>query len=309
MLKARACCVIGFLARKASFGGSNRLAILNKRFRNSHIKFFAYYGVAGALFAGTAQVWAEGLTLNCRIEPYVQVDVSSAVEGVVSEIIVEKNDEVVAGDIVARLESGLESATVDLRRVQAEVESDIAAQQLALDFAERALVRVKDLYGKKAASFAELDKAKTEHAIALQKLEQAKDRREQAQMEHKRARANLSRYTITSPISGVVVDRYKEVGEHVDNEPIMRLAQLDPLRVEAYAPASMYGKIKEGMQAELTPELERAGGKYKAEVILVDKVIDGPSNTFGIRLSFPNPDQALPSGLRCTIEFPTVRPN
>lgn len=258
---------------------------------------------------GAVSVSAQGLTLNCRIEPYVQVDVSAAVEGVVSDIIVEKNDEVTKGDIVARLESGLESATVDLRRVQAEVESDIAAQQLALDFANRALTRVKDLYGKKAASYAELDKVKTEHAIALQKLEQAKDRREQAQMEHRRAIANLSRYTIASPIDGVVVDRYKEPGEHVDNEPILRLAQLDPLRVEAYAPASMYGKIREGMQAELTPELASSSKRYKAEVILVDKVIDGPSNTFGIRLSFPNPEQKLPSGLRCTVEFPLVRPN
>lgn len=237
------------------------------------------------------------------------VEMSSAVEGVISEVLVDKNDQVKKGDVVARLDAGLEAATAELRRVQAELTSDVQAQQLALEFSNRSLERVKDLYEKKAASFSELDKLKTEHAIAQQQLQQALDRKRQAELEHKRALADLQRRTLVSPIDGVVVERMKEPGEHIDFEPVLKLAQLDPLRVEVFAPASLYGKVKVGMKASVVPELAMAEQSYAAEVTLVDQVIDGPSNTFGIRLSFPNPNNRLPSGLKCRVSFDGVTLN
>lgn len=251
----------------------------------------------------------EPAQLNCRIEPSVVVEMSSAVEGVISEVLVDKNDRVKKGDVVARLDAGLEAATVELRRVQAELTSDVQAQQLALEFSNRSLARVTDLYEKKAASFSELDKLKTEHAIAQQQLQQALDRKRQAELEHKRALADLQRRTLISPIDGVVVERLKEPGEHIDFEPVLKLAQLDPLRVEVFAPASLYGKIRMGMTAKIQPELGSANKSYDAEVTLVDPVIDGPSNTFGVRLSFANPDNRLPSGLRCRVSFDGVSLN
>ena len=261
--------------------------------------------ISGELFAQTQ----EPAQLNCRIEPSITVEMSSAVEGVISEVLVDKNDVVKKGDVVARLDAGLESATAELRRVQSELTSDVQAQQLALEFSERALTRVKDLYDKKAASFSELDKLKTEHAIAKQQLQQALDRKRQAELEHKRALADLQRRTLVSPIDGVVVERMKEPGEHIDFEPVLRLVQLDPLRVEVFAPASLYGKVKPGIKASVTPELGADSRSYPAEVTLVDQVIDGPSNTFGIRLSFPNPGNRLPSGLKCRVTFEGVTLN
>lgn len=277
--------------------------------RNTFTKI-GLWAALSLLYCNVQPLWAQQsseLSLNCRIEPHVQVEVSSAVEGVISQMLVDKNDVVKKGDTLAKLESGLEAATVDLRRVQASLQSDISSQQLALEFAQRGLKRVEDLYGKKVASFAELDKAKTEHALAVQRLEQAKDRQRQAELEHQRAIENLKRYTIVSPIDAVVSERYKQPGEHVDNEPIVRLVQLDPLRVEVYAPASLYGQIREGASARVKPDIKTDRETYQAQVSRVDRVIDGPSNTFGIRLTIPNPEQNLPSGQRCTVQFPGVK--
>lgn len=246
------------------------------------------------------------VSLDCRIEPKVEVDLSAAVEGVVESINVKKNDKVEAGQIVATLESELEKATVELREVQASLQSDIQAQQLAVDYAERALKRVQDLYDKKAASFAELDKAKTEKAIASQRLEQANDRQLQAKMELKRAVANLARYQLTSPIDGVIVDILKDAGEHVENEAVLRIAQLDPLQVVTFVPASLYGKIEKGTTAKVKPEISVGVTTYKAEVTHVDKIVDAASNTFSVHLTFANPRQDLPSGLRCTVDFANI---
>ncbi len=260
--------------------------------------------IFGLLVATSLKVYGQqGLELDCRIEPHVSVDVSSSAEGVMGEVLVKKNDEVKEGQVLARLEATLEQATAELRKLQSSLDSEIDAQALAFKFAERNLMRVKNLHKKKAASFAELDKAKTEFEIAEQQLRQARDRKNQADLEYKRAIADLERRVITSPISGVVVQRFKEPGEHIYYEPVLQLAQLDPLRVEVYAPAALYTQIKEGMSAVVSPELIIRNKEYNAEVISVDRVIDGPSNTFGVVLSIPNPFMELPSGLKCKVRF------
>jgi HlyD family secretion protein len=256
----------------------------------------------------TAQT-QEPAELNCRIEPSMVVELSSPVEGVISEVLVEKNDQVKKGDVIARLDASLEAATLELRRVQAELTSDIDAQQLSLSFSKRALERVTDLYNKKAASFSELDKHKTEYAIAQQQYQQALDRKRQAELEYQRALTDFQRRSLVSPIDALVVEKLKEPGEHIDFDPVVKMAQLDPLRVDVFAPASLYGKVQPGMTAKVVPELAGFDKSIDAVVLLVDQVIDGPSNTFGIRLTFPNPNYQLPSGLKCRITFDGVTLN
>lgn len=240
---------------------------------------------------------------NCRIEPHKVVDLASAVEGVIDEILITKNQQVLPGQVIAKLDSGVEAATVELRRIQADMESEITAAKLALEYSERNLKRVADLHKKKATSFATLDEARTEKALAEQEHQRALEQKRLAELELARAEANLARRTIKSPVAGVVIERYKEPGEHIDQEPIVQLAELDPLRVEVYIPANYFGKIYPGMNAKVTPELEGKRHPINAEVELVDRVVDAPSNTFGVRLSFANPLNELPSGLKCRIKF------
>jgi hypothetical protein len=35
----------------------------------------------------------------------------------------------------------------------------------------------------------------------------------------------------------------------------------------------------------------------------VDRVLDAASGTFGVRLALPNPQQRLPAGIRCKVQF------
>jgi multidrug efflux pump subunit AcrA (membrane-fusion protein) len=84
----------------------------------------------------------------------------------------------------------------------------------------------------------------------------------------------------------------------VDEEVVLRIAQIDPLLVEVTLPAAMFGKVKPGMRASIEPEL---GGEhvYVASVATVDRVIDAASGTFDMHLELPNPDHAVPSGMHC----------
>ena len=55
------------------------------------------------------------------------------------------------------------------------------------------------------------------------------------------------------------------------------------------------------------PELAGVSA-VSARVTHVDRVIDVASNTFRVRLSLPNPGQALPAGARCKVQLPSAMP-
>ncbi len=124
-----------------------------------------------------------------------------------------------------------------------------------------------------------------------------------ADLELQRTSAEVALRTIHSPINGVVVERYMSPGEFPKQERIMKLAQINPLRVEAYVPVSLLGKITVGMELHVKPEAP-VSGTYKGTVTVVDRVVDAASGTFGVRLELPNPDLKLAAGLKCSMVVP-----
>ena len=85
----------------------------------------------------------------------------------------------------------------------------------------------------------------------------------------------------------------------------MTIAQIDPLNVEVFVPIALYGSVELGMEATVFGEAP-VGGQYKATIEVIDPLIDARSGTFGIRLLLPNPNNKIPAGLRCKVEFPVV---
>jgi hypothetical protein len=83
---------------------------------------------------------------------------------------------------------------------------------------------------------------------------------------------------------------------------LLRVAKVDPLRVEVIMPSTLFGTIPLGTTARIVPEMPNAM-PISAKVTLVDKVLDAPSNTFRVRLKLPNPSGVIPAGLRCKAEF------
>ena len=100
------------------------------------------------------------------------------------------------------------------------------------------------------------------------------------------------------------MERAMSAGERVDHETILKVAQIDPLRVEVILPSAMFGQIALGAGASVVPEIP-GDTVHVAKVTIVDRVIDSASGTFGVRLELPNPDHSIPGGVHCQIQFLT----
>lgn len=134
-------------------------------------------------------------------------------------------------------------------------------------------------------------------------LAQSELTRKLARLELSRSQKVLDQRTIKSPITGIVTQRLLSAGEFVYQETnVVTLAKLDPLHVEVFVPVAHHGFIKRGAAA--TVHLSGSSkGDYAATVIVVDRVFDPASGTFGVRLELPNPGNRLPAGQRCRVSF------
>jgi RND family efflux transporter MFP subunit len=239
---------------------------------------------------------------DCLIEPHSVVDVSTLEDGVMAEIAVTRGDVIKKGQVLARLESSVEEVAVNIARARAKMKSKVDSKWAGLKYLKAQQARIDELYEKKAVPFHEKQKAETDVILAAAELREARENHELAQLEQQRAEQILERRTVHSLIDGVVVNILLEAGESVEERPIMTIAEVNPLNVEVILPEEMYGQINVGTRAEVEPLIQGAE-KRITSVVVVDKVIDAASNTFGVRLELENPDYAIPGGIRCNINF------
>ena len=236
--------------------------------------------------------------LDCLVKPEMYVEVSSPVDSVLEKVLVETGDTVSKG----QPEASVERAKVKLANLQAKSSADIENRREQLRYAKQYLQRMQDLLDQNSVSQYEKDKADTEVALAQIELNKAREKKRIAQANLELAQTQLALRTIHSPIDGIVVDRYVMVGESVTEKSILKLAKINPLRVELIAPTEYFGLIEKGMEVEIYPE-QPANQAFEATVTIVDQLIDPASGSFTVRMELPNPDDKLVGGVNCLASF------
>jgi RND family efflux transporter MFP subunit len=259
-------------------------------------------GLAGLLVSLLAHAAKD--EYDCIAEARQIVDIRSPVEGLIEKVLVDRADPIKKGQVVVTLESGPERAALAIARSKAAMAGPVEAAQARVQFAKSKEKRQEELFRQNFVSSSALDEARTERKLAESELRVAVENQKLAELEVQRAEELLSMRTIRSPVEGVVMQRFLKAGEFASSnvkDPILRLAQIDPLNVEVVLPAALYGKIHRGDLANVTPETP--GTAFSARVSVVDRVIDAASGTFGVRLDLPNPNNAIPAGAKCKVRF------
>lgn len=158
------------------------------------------------------------IELGCLIEPNLLVKLGSAVTGVLDSVSVDRGDVVHAGQVIARLDSGVEEAVVALARARAENDVAIQSRSERLEFQISKENRTKALFQKKIISNQQMEVAETERRLADLDLGEAEKNKEILQLELKQAIAVLEQRRIISPFDGIVVERVLSPGEYVTEQ-------------------------------------------------------------------------------------------
>lgn len=142
------------------------------------------------------------ITASGELQPVVEVEVSSQISGLLTDVLVDFNDTVKAGDVLARIDPATYQSR--LESAQAELVNAKANHRLA----ELNDDRVTTLFERKLVSRQEVDDSQAHLAPASAQL-----------LTRRAAVANaetdFARCTIYAPIDGIIIDRQAEVEKTV----------------------------------------------------------------------------------------------
>lgn len=225
---------------------------------------------------GAAGAESLATPMACLIEPFQVSELGSASAGVLQQVLVQRGDIVKKGQVVAELNTSVDEATLNLRRAEAA-------------YLSRVVERNGDLYKRKLLPAGDYDEMTS--------------RSRQAQLQVSLQQAILAERNIKSPFDGVVAERYAGPGDRVNDNKIVKLAQIDPLIVKVVVPEGLYGQIKDQAQAQVTVNQALSDKPLKATVWRIDRVMDAASGTFTVLLKVENKNNVIPAGIRCSIRF------
>ena len=192
------------------------------------------------------------------LQALVTVEVGSQISGQIKQVLVDFNDVVVKGQVMAILDP--QTYVSRVRQSQANVNSSGAGLRQAQANAAKAKAdydRAKFLFDKGITAQAALDTAKAAHLVALANVEAARAAISQSQAAMSINQLDLGRTTIVAPIAGIVVDRQIEPGQTVAaslSAPILfKIAQdLSKLEVKITVDEADIGQVREGQAVKFT---------------------------------------------------------
>ena len=241
------------------------------------------------------------------VTPVALVSVGSEIAGQIKQLRADFNDEVSHGDLLALIEPL--SFEIAVEQAQAQVgiaQSNVVKADVGLREAEAEFQRKKSLASKGAGSAAELGKAEAARDLASAQLQDARFARLLAEAGLKKARSDLDRTNIRSPVDGAVIHRNIEVGQTVtvgfDAPVLFTIAQdLREMQINVSIPEAEIGRVRAGQRMEFTVDAY-PGRLFDGEVLQIRMQPQTTQNvvTYTVVASAPNPELLLLPGMTAT---------
>ena len=249
------------------------------------------------------------LQISGNLVPQTRVAVMAKLPGTLSRVAVDIGDRVRTGEVVAAL---------DRREIDAQVDAAAAAVNVAhagVESAEAALAnavleheRAENLFARGAVPRQRLDAAETARRASTAQNNLAMATLAQAEAALRRAREIQRDATLTSPIDGVVVERNYDAGSLVspgDNKPVVVVADLRVLKLQAGVSELEAGRLRVGMPARITVQA-RPGDVVNGTVAAIAPEVDARNRHFAIEVRTANPGTLL-SGMYGIATIPLQR--
>ena len=240
----------------------------------------------------------ETVSANGKIQPEVEVKISSDVSGEIIELYVKEGDRVKKGDLLCRIkpdlyESALERVSASVSGSKANLQNTKAQLEQAkanLVNAEATYNRNKKLFDQNAISQQDFDGIKAQYESAKAQVKAAEETVKgsefsinSAEASLKEANENLSKTYIYAPVDGTISKLNKERGERVvgtaqmEGTEIMRLANLNEMEVSVEVNENDIVRVKKNDTTGIEVD---AYGERKFKGIVTE--VANSANTIGL---------------------------
>lgn len=233
------------------------------------------------------------------LDALVKVEVGARIQGRIAELLAEEGDRVAVGTPLVRLDTAdaghllaqAEAQTEASRRAVTEAEADRAAAEAALLRAQADFRRKEELLPRGFTTRAEFDAARStlDQAAATagrsrSAVMRARDQLGAAEAGARGTGVRLGDTAIVAPVSGVITDRLRSVGDVVAaGTPILRLVDPASIVLSARFDESVMAQIVAGQAAELR-YVSYPGRVFRGTVLRLGRAVDTTTREFAVDL-------------------------
>ncbi|NEU09899.1 efflux RND transporter periplasmic adaptor subunit [Flavihumibacter sp. R14] len=228
----------------------------------------------------------ETVSASGKVQPEVEVKLSSEVSGEIVQLLVKEGEVVKKGQLLCKvrpdvLQSGYDRAVASLNSQRASLaSSEQQLKQAEANFTNTSAryKRNQELFTKKVISAAEFDAIKAEYNAAKANLESVRQNVigskfgvEQSSAVVQEAGANLAKTTIYAPVDGVISKLSVELGDRIlgtsqmAGTELMRISNLQSMEVSVDVNESDINRVSKNDTAEIEVDAFQ-GKKFKGVV-------------------------------------------
>jgi HlyD family secretion protein len=289
------------------------------------VAIVAYLTFAGGDGAPQGQYATEEATIgnlvvtisaSGTLQPTRSVDVGSELSGTLEAVLVNENDTVKQGQVVARLDtSKLQDTAAKSRAAVAAAVANVAQMEATVAESRANLNRLRhvaELSGGKVPSKTELESAEASYQRAIANVDSAKAAVVQAQATLKSDETNIAKAVIRAPINGVVLTRKVEPGQTVAatmTTPVLftMAEDLTKMELQVKVDEADVGNVQVGQPASFTVSAW-SGRSFPATLQRVGIGSTTTDNvvTYKTVLGVANDDLALRPGMTATARIVTA---
>ena len=240
------------------------------------------------------------LEISGTLTPLSRVAVKPKLPGTIERMLVDIGDAVRMGQTIA---------TIDRREIDAQADAavaTVAVGKAALETAEAGLAnallehdRAKNLFEKGALPRQRLDGAQTAHRSSVAQRDLAAANLAQAEAALRRAREVQRNATITSPVTGFVVERNYDAGAIPGDLPVVVVADMRQMKLEAGVSELEAGRLRVGLKALVSVQA-KPGQAFEGQLAAIAPEVDERNRHFMVDVRVPNSNRGLLSGMYAT---------
>lgn len=250
------------------------------------------------------------VTATGTLEPVNQVEVGSEISGTIETVLVDFNDLVEQGQVLAVIDTDQLQARVNQAAASLELaRANVKQAEATVTETKNSLRRSTELEKKGLASSEEYDAAQAAYDRATAALASAKAQVVAAKSSLDAEQTDLDKATIHSPISGIVLDRDVEPGQTVAasfTTPVLFQLAEDLAQMELHVDVDEadVGQVREGQDAVFTVDAyaDKSFPANITEVHFASQTVDGVV-TYETVLRVDNTDLLLRPGMTATADI------
>lgn len=238
------------------------------------------------------------------------VTVGSQVSGQVTDVLVDFNDKVEQGQVIARIDPSTYEAQIEQGNAQvASARAQLRQAQAALRNAELDYRRKAALGGQQLVARSDIDLARAARDQAQAQVNSAQAQIRQQAASTQTTRVNLNRTVIRSPVDGVVLTRSIEPGQTVaaslQAPELFTIAEdLSQMKIELAVDESDIGQVREGQAVTFTADaFPNRQFRGKVEQVRLSATTTSNVVTYPVVVTVDNSDGTLLPGLTVNAEI------